>query len=121
MTRIEAINEADRLKPNAYSTEEKLRWLERLEKRIREEILLRCEGTVPELPDFGTDDLSRTLQAPSPFDEMYIHWLCVQMDYYNGEPDSFNASNALFEALFGRFRNACFRERLPLTGEKRYF
>ena len=34
----DAIKEADRLKPNAFPTEDKLRWLERLERRIREEI-----------------------------------------------------------------------------------
>ena len=120
MTLMEAIREADRLKPNAFPAEDKLRWLERLERRIREEILLQHEGTAPELSPFGSDEVDRTLLAPSPYDEMYIHWLCAQMDYYNGEPDSFNASNAMFEALFGQYRNAYRRKHRPLSGEKRF-
>ena len=120
MTRIDAIKEADRLKPNAFPAEDKLRWLERLEKRIRREILLQHEGTVPALGNFGSEELNLELLVPSPYDEMYIHWLCAQMDYYNGEPDSFNASNAMFEAMFGQFRNDYRREHRPLSREKRY-
>ncbi len=120
MTTMEAIREADRLRPNSYPAEDKLRWLARLEARIREEILLRCEespGTGeadPEAPD-------RTLTAEEPFDEMYIHWLCAQMALYEQELESFNAANALFEAVFGSFRNAYAREHRPKSRVKRYF
>ncbi len=117
----DAIKEADRLKPNAFPTEDKLRWLERLERRIREEILLSCEDPAPEIESFGTEDLSRSLLAPSPYDEMYIHWLCAQMDYFEREIDSFNASSAMFEALYSRFRNDYNRSHRARTAVKRYF
>ena len=120
MTIAEAIREADRLKPNSFPTEDKLRWLERLELRLREEILERCEGTLPAWSPFETGDLSRALQVPAPFDEIYVHWLCAQMDYYEREYEGFNASNAMFEALFRRFRNAYNREHRPRTGEKHF-
>ena len=47
MTAMDAIREADRLRPNSFPAEDKLRWLARLEARIREEILQRYEGEIP--------------------------------------------------------------------------
>ena len=121
MTIADAIREADRLKPNSFSTEDKLRWLERLEQRIREEIRGRCEEELPAWEPFEPGDLSRVLQAPAPYDELYVHWLCAQMDYYEREFEGFNASNAMFEALFRRFRNARNREHRPRTAEKSFY
>ncbi len=120
MTLIEAINEADRLRPNAFSAEDKIRWLERLDRRIAREILQTHRGTAVSAPDYGSADAGRTLLAEAPYDEMYVRWLCAQMDFFNGETDSFNADNALFEALFSGYRNRVNREHLPLTAEKRY-
>lgn len=117
----DAIKEADRMKPNSFSTEDKLRWLERLEKRVRNEILLHYKTTVPEITPFTTDDLSRELQVPEPYDEMYVHWLCAQMDYYEREYDGFNASNAMFEAVFVSYRNWYNWNHDAIRAEKTYF
>ena len=120
MTILDAIQEADRLKPNSFPTEQKLRWLERLERRIREELLSSCEGSLPDWEAFDSGELDRKLLVDQPYDEIYVHWLCAQMDYYEREYEGFNASNAMFEALFRRFRNAYNREHRPKTGEKHY-
>ena len=120
MTLMEAINEADRLKPNAYSTEDKLRWLERLDRRIWREILQTHEGEAGSFPSYGPGDAQASLLAQPPYDEMAVHWLCAQIDYYNGELDSFNASNAMFEALYDRCRCAFHRQHKPRSGEKHY-
>lgn len=118
MTTMDAIREADRLRPNSFPAEDKLRWLERLEKRIREEILLRYDRVLPENGEVEPTD--RELTARAPYDEMYVHWLCAQMALYEQELESFNAENALFEALYGRFRNEYNRQRRPLSAQKRY-
>ena len=120
MTIADAIREADRLKPNAFPAEDKLRWLERLELRLREEILSRCDSTLPAWSPFETENLSRPLLAPAPYDEIYVHWLCAQMDYYEREYESFNAANAMFEALWRRFRNAWNREHRHQAAEKHF-
>lgn len=117
----DAIKEADRLKPNAFPTEDKLRWLERLERRVREEVLAHYTGTVPEVEPFTTEDLENELLVPAPYDEMYIHWLCAMMDYYEREIDSFNASNAMFEAVFVSFRNWYNWNHEANRAVKRYF
>lgn len=116
MKAMEAINQADRLRPNAYSAEEKLRWLERLEERIRKEVPAGDEAEAE--VGFGPE---RELLAPGAYEELYLHFLCAQMSLGDGETDSFNAANALFEAVFRQFRNARNRERLPKTACKRYF
>ena len=120
MTIAEAIREADRLKPNGFPTETKILWLERLDKRILREILTHYEGELPEEPAYNTEDLSKTLLVPAPYEEMYIHWLACQMDYYEREYDAFNASNAMFEAVYGRFRNEYNRSHLAIGAKKSY-
>ena len=44
MTLIQAVNEADNLKPNMYGLPEKIKWLSRLDRRIFEDIL--CVGVI---------------------------------------------------------------------------
>lgn len=121
MTVMDAIRDVDRLRPNGYQTEDKIRWLERLEKRIWKEILRRydTEAEEPQTEDYSYPDW--TLTAGSPYDEMYIHWLCAQMAFYDQEFEIFNASNELFEAVYGRFRNYYNRTHMPLSARKRYF
>ena len=121
MTAMDAIREADRLRPNSFPAEDKLRWLDRLEQRIREELLKPYEGLTPETEESEANSPDRKLTAEAPFDEMYIHWLCAQMALYEQELESFNAANALFEALYGRFRNELNRRHRPRTAAKRFF
>lgn len=118
---MDAIREADRLRPNSYPTEEKLRWLARLEARIREEILPHYEPEAAAAQETDPEAPDRRLCVETPYDEMYVHWLCAQMALYEQELESFNAANALFEAVFVRFRNAYNREHRPKATEKRYF
>ncbi len=67
MKAMEAINQADRLRPNAYSAEEKLRWLERIERRVGREIL----AGYGEADDAGSSLEPETeLQVPSPYEEL---------------------------------------------------
>lgn len=117
----EAIKEADRLKPNAFPTEDKLRWLERLERRVCNEILAHYKTPTPEVQPFGPEDMERELLVPEPYEEIYIHWLCAQMDYFEREPDSFNASNGMFEAVWVSFRNWYNYNNNANTKAKRYF
>lgn len=118
MKAIEAINQVDQLRPNAYSAEEKLRWLERIDRRVGREIL---EGYAGAEAAEATMEPETELLVPSPYEELYLHFLCAQMSLGDGETESFNNDNTLFETLFSRFRNAYNRDHVPKTRGKRYF
>ena len=96
-------------------------WLERLERGTGEVVLKEDESLRPETEESETDTPARRLTAEAPYDVLYIHWLCAQMALYEQELESFNAANALFDALFGRFRNELNRRHRSRTAAKRFF
>ena len=87
MTVDEAIDRVDRLKCNAYTLREEAAW----------------EG-------------SRELTAPDSFGGLYLRWLEAQIDLYNGEPERYNGSIALFNAEFHAFESWYNRTFLPKNG-----
>ena len=126
MTIREAITEADALKPNMYQDPDKIRWLSRLDGRIQQEIIATHElnegEEPPEFDGYTVETSGDTeLLVPAPYDEMYIRWMEAQIDYANREFDSFNASNAMFESVFGAFRNAYNRTHMPKGARRVYY
>lgn len=122
---IEAINEADMLKANALPATIKIKWLSRLDQRIKREIIDTHEfneGEEEPAPINYTPESTETeLLVPEPYAEMYTHWLSAQIDYYNMELDGFNAANAMFESVYENFRNAYNASHRPKSARKRYF
>ena len=136
MTLIQAVNEADNLKPNMYGLPEKIKWLSRLDQRIFEEVLLMHELSDEEKEPFmveidgkrifsfcayNENDQEKELIVQEPYDEMYVHWLSAQIDWNNREYAGFNATNAVFEATYTAFRNAFNRTHMPKGGRKIYY
>ena len=84
---MKAIIFADSLKPNAFTAELKLVWLNELEGRIQSLI----HNVKPEelvkytLPD----DEETAMIVPAPYDNVYWKWLCAMIDYANGEYDKY--------------------------------
>ena len=119
MTAEQAIARADRLRPNVFSTSDKLLWLAGLDEKIRREILSGYEQ--PEDSGGLREDGERPLLVAAPYDELYIHYLNAQMDYANGEFDRFNNANAMFEAVYSAFRNAYNASHTHLQHGKKYW
>lgn len=121
----EAIAEADELKPNVISQGQKIKWLSRLDLRIKQNILdthLYNEGeTAPEFSGYTDASLEAELLVPEPHSEMYVHWLSAQIDYYNMEPDGFNAANGMFESVYTAFRNYYNQHHMPAGTRKTYY
>ena len=96
MTIEEAIELCDRMKPNHYEKDDKLRWLSELDGRIRIEILDTHEGG-PSEPFSAYDEntpMDTELLAVPPYDGLYLHYLGAQVDYYNAEyADWYNRSH----------------------------
>ena len=126
MTVIEAINMVDALQPNMFTKADKVGWLSRLDMRVQHQILDTPEYNEGEEEiDFqgytvDTDDDTEML-APPPYDEMYVHWLEAQINYYNMEYDGFNAANLLFNTNWDEYRNWYNKYHMPKTERKRFY
>lgn len=114
MTLIEAINYIDVLKPNNYSQTEKVRWLSRLDGRVKEEIIDTHESGEVSFSEY-TDDtpLDTKLLIPHPYDEVYAFWLEAQMDYANREYAGYNNSMAMFNTSYDAYKNYYNRNHMP--------
>ena len=125
MTIHDAIAEVDSLKPNMFGEKDKIRCPSRLEARIYQEIICthqRNEGEEEiSFTGYGEDDGEKELLVGQPHDELYLHWLEAQIDYHNMEYDSFNNSNAVFDAVFSSFRNAYNQSHMPKGTRKIYY
>lgn len=116
MTLREAINKIDNQKPNAFSQDEKIEWLSRLDGRVVDEIISTHEGA--EDIDFkGYDkdtDLDTNLLVNEPYDDLYLRWLETMIDYTNNEYGRYNNSLLMFRTSYGEFANWYNRTHLPV-------
>ena len=121
----EVIASVDHLKPNMFEEADKIKWLSRLDTRIYQEIICTHDHNEDEeaasFSGYGVGDGEKELLVGQPYDEMYIHWLCAQIDYYSMEYESFNNDNSVFESVFSSFRNAYNRSHKPKGTRKSYF
>ena len=122
MTIIEAINRTDSVKPNAYSQSEKVRWLSTLDGTVKTEIIDTHEGG-EEIAFSGYDDetnLKTVLLIPAPYDDVYIRYLEMQIDYANGEYGKYNNSASAYNTAFSAFEKYYNREHMPRSHGKRF-
>ena len=114
MTVNEAIAAADAVKPNAYDSAAKLRWLNEVEGRVRVQIhLTDPEDLTPyALPADGTE----ALLAPAPFDKLYPAYLEAMIDYANGEYDRYQATAAMFNQCFAEYMRWYATNERPADG-----
>lgn len=115
MTIIEAISSLNEVKPNSYSQTEKIKWLSRLDGMIKSEIIDTHEGG-KDKPFSGYDenvDLSTVLLVPHPYDEIYIRYLEMQIDYANNEYGKYNNSREMYNAAFDAYAKYYNRNNMP--------
>lgn len=116
MTIIEAINNIDSLKPNAYTQTDKIRWLSRLDGKVKSELIDTHEGSNDTAFNGYDDDtsLETELLIPYPYDEVYSLWLEAQIDYANNEYGRYNNSMSMFNAIYSAFERWYNRNHMPL-------
>jgi hypothetical protein len=112
----------DRLKPNAYSQQDKVRWLSRLDGIVKSEIIDTHEGgeSVKFAPYNDDTPIDTVLLIPAPYDEVYIHYLEMQIDYANGEYGKYNNSSAAYNLAFSAYEKYYNREHMPKSSGKRF-
>jgi len=102
MTILQAIQQVDELRPNTYSTRQKLLWLFRLETMVKTLVMDVHEGSEGrDLTGFTEHtDAGRELFMEAPFDVGYLYWLEAQIHYANEETILYNNAMGLFNAAF---------------------
>lgn len=126
---IEAINRVDALKPNQYTSEQKLTWLSELDARIYNDILCTHEDnpleTIPEEDEeetaiFPYTDEETALIAEFPYDCMYVSYLQAKIDEANEETQRYQVSAAMFNAQYDDFARFYNRTHMPNQVRKHY-
>lgn len=113
---LEAITRLDELQPNSFSSEEKVMWLEQLDRELWREVICTHEGGAEiQEPCYNheTDD-ERELLVEPPYDIIYLHWMQSRIDYALAEFGRFNNSNAAFEADRMAWRLCYHRTHMPV-------
>ena len=117
MTIAEVISKVDALKPNTYSTEDKIEWLSNLDARVKSQIIDTHECKHPFF-FFGYDsecDQETELLVHPPYDEMYLRWLEAMIDYYNSDDDRYNNAIMLFNNAYEGYKKHYTRTHMPIS------
>ena len=120
MTIAEVISKVDTLKPNTYSTDEKVGWLSNLDSRVKSQIIDAHEHN-ESICFYGYDsqiDMETDLLVPAPYDEMYLRWLEAMIDYHNSEDERYNNAIMLFNNAYEGYKKHYTRTHMPLSQGK---
>jgi hypothetical protein len=122
MTIAEVISKVDELKPNTYTTEDKVEWLSNLDARVKTQIIDAHECTEPvEFHGYDSmEDQDTVLLVPAPYDEMYLRWLEAMIDYYNSDDDRYNNAIILFNNAYEGFKKHYTRTHMPISCGTRF-
>ncbi len=122
MTIIEAITRVDTLKPNSYGQTDKIKWLSELDGAIKAEIIDTHEGG--ENISFSgyaeNADLSTVLLVPAPYDEIYLRYLEMQIDYANNEYGKYNNSTVMYNTAYNAYQRYYNRNHMPISHGRRF-
>ena len=106
MTIGEALERAEQLRPNCrIETETRLQWLREADALLRTKLFDRAaagafDAVGADRPWEQPVQDDQTLLAPPPFDALYPHLLCAQMDAALGETDRYAGEQAQYNALY---------------------
>ena len=123
MKLMEAINLADSLIPNGFSVGDKIRWLSELDGKIKREIIERHEGHEL-IPFSGYDtetDPDTELLAEHPYDGIYIKFIDMEINRYNGETARYNNAASVFEAAYRDYAAWVNRTKKPIYHGRKYW
>lgn len=122
MTIQEAVDLVDRMKPNQYEFNTKVKWLSKLDGMIFREVILTHAGHhETEFPGYDYACSDKELLVPFPYDEdVYNYFLQMQIDKENGEMAKYNQSAALYNNAYKTFCDWYNRTHLPLPAKAQF-
>lgn len=118
----EAIDGIDELMHNAYSPEQKIEWLSKLEWIIKRQVIdTHVGGEDVSFSGFNSDtDLETELIAPAPWDEMYLLWLESKIHFANKEWVKYNNAAVAYNEHYKAFANWYNENHAPLGAGSRF-
>ncbi len=117
MTINEAITKIDNVKPNAYSTDDKIEWLSQLDGLVYQELIKTHndfeETTENKFTGYTSEDGDEEMLIPFPYENVYIEWLTAQIDLTNADIGRYNNSVMSFYNDYNQFANWYTRNHMP--------
>lgn len=95
------IRMVDEIKPNAFSEETKVKWLNEVEGLVQTEVLLFAPETVIEYT--WEEDQDTELLVAFPHDKLYRAYLTAMIDFANGEYDKYANTMQMFNSFLDEF------------------
>ena len=115
MTAGEMIALADRLRPNQYTTADKLRWLERLDGQVLSEVIGTHAEIAPDAAGGAAYTASTELLVPFPYaEELYTAYIFSQMDLLNVEITRYTQSATQLAAAWRQYADWYNRSHAPI-------
>lgn len=117
MTILEAIAAADKLWPNDYSAEDKLKWLSELDGKVFLDVI-STHHPLPFRPFTGydgtTDIESTELLIPFPFTNAYELYIGMMIDLNNNDIARYSNSLEAFNAAYRSYTDWYNRNHKPI-------
>lgn len=99
----EVISYVDGIKPNAFTNEDKTRWINEAEGMVQTDIFLLAPEEIITY-DFENDRETTLLVRP-PHDKIYAAYLVAMIDFANGEYNKYQNTHQMFNANYAEFMN----------------
>lgn len=99
----EIIKHVDENKPNAFSEEQKVKWIAELDGNVAANVMLLNIAEIQQLNYKCPESLDAEPLVAFPHDAIYALWLGAKIDFANGEYDLYANSMEMFNAMLGSF------------------
>ena len=93
------IEYVDGVKPNAYSDDDKYRWINTLEGLVSREVFNE-DAPSYKLPD----DADKTLRVAEPYSDIYHLYVSAMIDFYNREYNDYNNAILMFQERLEQYK-----------------
>jgi hypothetical protein len=102
MTLKQVIEHVDAVKPNAFTNDQKTRWINEIEGQVQTEVFLFSADNITQYTWAGNQDTELFVKAP--YWCIYDYYLQAQIDFHNGEYDKAQNTMAMFEEKYIAFK-----------------
>ncbi len=101
MTVRNLLRKVDDIKPNDFSVETKIGWLNEVEGMVQTEVLLLATEEIIEYD--AETDLDNELLVRSPHNKLYEPYICARIDFANGEYGKYQNSMQMFNSFWEEY------------------